>query len=449
MSSKRFEIPRQEGYLVEFKNFSGGVSVKELATTLCAFANTDGGAIYLGVTDSGAARGLRLTTPVLDQIQNAARELCVPPVRITLERMPLGEGKQVLRIDTPKSDRLHSVAAGQCYVRVGSQDKRVLGDELLRLAESKSQVSFEEQLLDAGIEVIDRAALHEYYTARRTVSSIGKQLKPQTLLSRLGLGQQKGRRFRVKAGAFILFGADSDETILQREFTFVRYDSGGDLYAYREDVRLPAERMIQRLVELIRPHNQITTGIEGLRRIGEVLYPEEALREVLLNAFAHRDYRIQGLRNECRLYPDRLEVRSAGGLPSFVTLENLGTRHYSRNPKIMHALVILGLVEELGQGIELMRRALAKNGNPAPEFRATADQVTVTFRPPRRRLSDREITEVLDEHFDAHRTVTRRQIEQLLGIGSTMAKKRIKELLQRGYLQREGSARSTRYRKRS
>ncbi len=84
MTTTSDAVPREEGYLVEFKEFSGGLSARELSITLSAFANTDGGNIYLGVTDSGQIKGLKITPHLLDGIQNAAREGCIPPVPIAL-----------------------------------------------------------------------------------------------------------------------------------------------------------------------------------------------------------------------------------------------------------------------------------------------------------------------------------------------------------------------------
>ena len=446
MPSAPSDIPAAVGYLVEFKSFSGEISPKELAITLCAFANTEGGTVYIGVTDSGVRKGVRITPQLLDSVQNAAREGCIPPVPIELSQIPTDAGKHILRVATVKTAQLHSVAAGQSYIRIGTQDKRVLGDELLRLAETKSQVSFEDKPLAAGLEVIDRDALQEYYVARRSVSSLGERLTPEQLLAKLGLADNEEKTFSIRAAAFILFGRGESDLLLQREFTFVRYDHPGDMYAYREEVRLPATKMLDRLMELIRPHNQVPPRIQGLRRTTDFHYPEAALREGLLNAFAHRDYRMSGLRNECRLYPDRLEIRSAGGFPSFVTLETLGSRHYSRNPKIMHALLILGLVEELGQGISLMRKALAENGNPAPEFNVSMDHVCVTFRKPQPRTAT-ALRERVEAHLATHERITRRQIEALTGLSGTTAKKLIVKLIADGLLVKHGAARSTHYRK--
>lgn len=444
MHNKTTEIPLEEGYLVEFKDFRGGISVRELAQTLCAFANTDGGNIYLGVTDSRQINGIKVTPSLLDHIQNAAREVCTPPVPITLRELTV-ENKGLLKITVEKSGHLHSVLSGQTYIRVGSQDKRILGEELLRLAEVKSQVSYEEHILDAGIDVIDKTALGDYYAARRTVSSIGGKLSDEELLIKMGLAKRTGGKFQLKVGAFVLFGKEHEQILLQRDFTFVKYDTEGKMYSYREDISLPAAHLLNRLVELIRPYNRLTEGTRGLKRYEKFLYPEDAIREALTNAVAHRDYRIAGLKNECRLYPNRLEIISAGGLPSFITLENIDKRHYSRNPKIMHAFMILGLTEELGQGIHLMRQALKTNGSPPPEFVTNPDQLKVIFRRPRAPMAKSNMKNILDDYFSTNNAITRKQIEGLCNISSTGAKYLIEELLGEKYLKKTGQGPATRY----
>lgn len=461
------KIPAEEGYDIEFKSFSGGISTKELASSLCAFANTDGGSIFLGVTDSRELIGLVVTPGVLDQVLNAAREYCSPPIPVTLERIPLGVGnREILQIKLERSPRLHSLITGDTMIRVGTQDKRLIGDELLRLAETKSQVSFEETELDAGLEILDQVSIEEYYRARRKVSSISPQLSSSELLTKIGLATASGDRLRTKAGAFLLFGKPDSDFLLQREFTFLRYDGTTTLYQFREDVRLPARLMVERLLELIRPFNQVDTVIEGAKRRTITRFPEEALREAILNAIAHRNYGMAGLRNECRLYPDRIEVTSPGGLPSMVSLRTLGHVHYSRNPKITHALMILGLVEEIGQGITLMRQALANNGNPSPEFYNDDERFRVVFRAPQAGHSSGEdsraqdatritaennslesLTRAIRAAFpERDRLFTRGEVESVLGVRTTQAKSIIKKLLGANAITRIGAGPTTRYR---
>lgn len=446
MDDKMEKIPQHEGYLVEFKDFRGGISPKELGKTLCAFVNTEGGSVYLGVTDNRQITGVKITPQLLDNVQNTAREICAPPIPILLSEIEVS-GKKVLKITVEKSGHLHSVSSGQTYVRIGTQDKRVLGEELLRLAESKSQISFEDNLLSAGMEAIDADALGEYFSARRAASIMRGNLSGEELLVKIGMARQKEGVVKISAGAFILFGKEHEQVLLQRDFTFVKYDIEGKMYSYREEISLPARRLLDRLMELIRPHNKITEGVRGITRYEKYLYPEDAVREALTNALAHRDYRMAGLKNECRLYPDRLEIISAGGLPSFITMENIDKRHYSRNPKIMHALLTLGITEELGQGINLMKRLLKANNNPPPEFIESSDQFKVIFRRPGRRLEEIDIKKTLGEFLSLNKFISRRQIENLLGIKSTRAKYLIKDLLKEGFLKKSGTGPATKYEK--
>jgi len=445
MKDVQSKIPKHEGYLVEFKEFLGGLSVKELAITLCAFANTDGGDIFIGVADNGHMQGVKISPRLLDVIQNTAREECSPPISISLNPIEIDSSHHVVKISVEKSGHLHSILSGKTYIRVGSQDKKILGDELLRLAETKSKVSFEEYTLDAGIEVIDSESLNRYYEARKKVSNIRRNLTHEEILLKIGLAEATENSIKIKAGAFILFGKEDESVMLQRDFTFVKYDAIDKMYSYREDISLPASRVLDRLMELIRPYNRITEGVHGLVRAEKELYPEAAVREALLNAFAHRDYRISGLKNECRLYPDRLEIISAGTLPSIITLENIDERHYSRNPKTMNALLILGLTEELGQGINLMKDELKKNGNPPPHFIVTSDQFKVIFYKPKIYINTSDRRKLLYEYFVSHEIISRAQIESLLDLRKTSSKNYIQKLLHENYLEKIGNGPRTRY----
>lgn len=447
MAKNPADIPSEEGYLVEFKDFSGGVSNKELSVTMCAFANTDGGDIYIGVTDTRQIKGLKITSFLLDNIQNTAREGCVPAVHIGLHQIKIDQAHSVIKISVEKSGHLHSTASGKTYIRIGTQDKKVMGDELLRLAETKSRVSFEETLLDVGTDVLDVEAINQYYTIRQKVSSIRRGLSHEELLMKIGLAEKRGNAVRIKAGAFILFGRENEAALLQRDFAFVKYDKENEMYTYRDDLSLPATKMLDRLMELVRPYNKSVEGTKGLVRQEKFTYPEESIREALLNAFAHRDYRIAGLKNECRIYSDRMEIISAGGLPGMITLENIDKRHYSRNPKIMHALLILGLTEELGQGITLMKEALNRNGNPPPEFVANEEQFKVIFHRAKKYMSGSDAKLILEKYFAKGDLINRSQIESLTGFGKTRTKYFIKELLKEDYLEKIGNGPSTKYKK--
>jgi ATP-dependent DNA helicase RecG len=102
--------------------------------------------------------------------------------------------------------------------------------------------------------------------------------------------------------------------------------------------------------------------VKGLERQEIVEYPPFAVRESLVNAVCHRDYRLRGRRIEIRMFADRMEVISPGGLPGFITVDNLVEEHFSRNPRLVSGLFQWGYIEELGLGIDRMIEELVQGG---------------------------------------------------------------------------------------
>ena len=160
---------------------------------------------------------------------------------------------------------------------------------------------------------------------------------------------------------------------------------------------------------------------------------------------------MSGLKNECRLYPDRIEIISAGGLAGLMTADTLRKSRYSRNPKIMHALFMLGMVEESGQGITLMRRSLKKNGNPPPEFILMSDSFKVVFRASgSSSVTDRALDmygkRILEYLETKSELIGRKEVEGLCKVAGTRAKAILKHMVQSGDLVKEGRGPKTRYR---
>lgn len=118
---------------------------------------------------------------------------------------------------------------------------------------------------------------------------------------------------------------------------------------------------------------------KGLEREERTEYPQFAVREAIVNAICHRDYRVKGRRIEIRMYSDRLEVISPGGLPGFITVENIIDEHFSRNPRIVNGLFQWGYIEELGLGIDRMVEVMESAGHRPPSFDARPYSFAVTL----------------------------------------------------------------------
>ena len=141
------------------------------------------------------------------------------------------------------------------------------------------------------------------------------------------------------------------------------------------------ERAQQFLVENLPIAGRIVPG--RFERVDEPLYPPEAIREALANAFCHRDYSITGGSISVGIYEDRLEINSAGTLHFGLTAESLFEAPESRlwNPLIAGTFYRRGIIETWGRGISKIVELVTQAGLPIPEIAETPSSVTVTFRP--------------------------------------------------------------------
>ncbi len=176
----------------------------------------------------------------------------------------------------------------------------------------------------------------------------------------------------------VLFGRNPQSFLPQSGVVFVKFASeeprgedGQAGYSRRVEMTGPLPRVVEQAWNTVWQEMRNGARINGLEREELLEYPRFAVREAIINAICHRDYRIKGRKVEIRMYSDRLEVISPGGLAGHMTLDNLVEEHYSRNPRIVNGLYQWGYIEELGLGIDQMIEDMVAGGHLAPEFSAT------------------------------------------------------------------------------
>jgi len=188
----------------------------------------------------------------------------------------------------------------------------------------------------------------------------------------------------------------------------------------------------------------------SLERQNEPLYPEDAIREGLVNAFAHRDYADYKGGITIHIYPQRLEIWNSGNLPEGVTLENLTKGHLSvlRNPDISHVLYLRGMMEKAGRGSLLIQDLCKEQKIPAPKWTSEPNMgVTLTFyapntlniTPPTTTNNNEAHAEAhVEAHAEAHEPIT--NIEEKILEACRDSPKSSPELLQiLGYKTRTGN----------
>jgi len=390
--------PRASSHLLAFLP---APDPQALAETLVAFANSDGGTIVLGYDERG-----RLTTNVMpEDIEAMLREAAgrtSPPVRATLESAGNADNPQLV-VRVPRSPDLHSLSDGRVFVRAAGENRALTGEEIRHLTQSKSIGDYEaESVAGATLADLDDQMVAEYiakreWRTRRKIELAERNAQGAAPLLK-EIGALDGRGQPTVAG-LLLFGRNPQAFLPQSGVVFVKFpgveprgEGGRAGYGRREEINGPLARVIERTWQVILEEMRVGAIVKGLEREEVLEYPEFAVREALVNAVCHRDYRLRGRRIEVRKYADRMEVISPGGLAGFITLDNIIEEHFSRNPRLVQGLFQWGYIEELGLGIDRMIEEMVAAGHPAPRFNATAYGFTVTLSNVRERRAVQNIS---------------------------------------------------------
>ena len=339
-------IETWEDLHTEFKEWP--VRPVELAATLVAFANTDGGQLILGIADDRPGEFPRIN----DQV---ACQNCEPPLTVVQETVRADSGAVVVVVNVPKGDqRPYRTIRGDFYIRTSSGRRRASRQELLRLFQAVESLAYDETVVlrattaDLSAQAFDRFLRQAYGRALRDFDISYEQL----LLNWRLLQEREGTQHPTVAG-LLFFGWEPQRFLPQAHVVAARIP-GNDLSAVPSDTEqiqgsLPT--LLDDAIRFLRAHLLTPHRIRGFEPEAYPELPEDALRETLVNALAHRDYTIPA---PVRLfvYDDRVEVRTPGGLPNSVTIEaiKLGAAHVLRNPTLYTLFSRLGLVTGIGSG---------------------------------------------------------------------------------------------------
>lgn len=440
----------------------------ELAETLAALANAQGGDVVLGV--AGRARKVEGVGD-LDAARDAALDAalaCTPPLVLPLPEAAQAGDATVLILSVPAGlPRVYSVH-GKYLRRVGASDQPIPPDALRQLLLERGETSWE-RLKPAGatLDDLDPNKITAY------VRRIGPAAEGDALafLFRRGcLARGDGRADAAPRPAsltptnagLLLFGADVERFFPQCEITLVRY-RGREMSDefLREDVRDTLVEAVHRAELWLSEHMRRGSRMVGLERQDWVQFPRGAVREALVNAVAHRDYTARGEGIRIALFGDRLECYSPGRLPGHVTLQNLVEERFSRNETLVQVLADYGLIERLGYGIDRMLRQMSDAGLPPPEFRETAAGFLVTLRGQvgddrhdvagvdtrewqRMGLNERQIAALL--HLAEQRRITNRDLQELApDVSAETLRRDLADLVERGLLLKVGEKRGAYY----
>jgi len=370
-----------------------------LAEALIAFANADGGTILLGLSTCGTLVE-EMDTEHVEALLLRAEVMCRPAVQTSWRPLATEQGP-VISITVPRSPLLHSLSDGRVLLRSGAKNRPLRGEEIRHLASAKGSGDHEQETVAGATEDdLDEKLIVDHLERRRLRGPRGEKLTQEELLTSSGAIDAQGQ---ITVAGLLLFGLSPQRFLPQSGAVLVRFPgtepTGGEgqpRYMRREEIGGSLGQLVETLWGTIWEEARRESVLAGLKREDRPEYPPFAVREAIVNAVAHRDYRLSGRRIEVRMFDDRLEIISPGGLPGHITLDNIVDEHFSRNPRIVRGLFYWGLIEELGLGIDRMIDEMLQAGHPAPQFDARPFTFKVTLRNVRERPA-RKWSEDLNE----------------------------------------------------
>lgn len=349
---------------------------------MIAFANTDGGRIIVGVGDNGQIIGVGDPARVEEEILNIARQNCTPPLTPTIERLSTEQGT-VLVVNIPRRDSVpHENNSGQCFIRVGSTKRLATPHERARLLQLAGLVHFDEMPIPrTSLDDLDVKAFGEYYQRIYGIPLPEAEVPLEPMLRAMRfLVQDIDGQARLSLAGLLLFGKQPQDYVYHARISAVRWlgAEAREEIVDRQEIMGQLPQQIQQAEAFIVRNTALATRIEGMQQTDRPQYPRPALREALVNAVAHRDYSLEGAQILLYIFNDRVEIRSPGGLPNSVTLDNIRA-HYSkpRNETIARVLFNLGYVNTLGSGVPRMIRMMREHVGREPDFEAHPHQFLV------------------------------------------------------------------------
>ena len=369
----------------EWDTSSDHQSVRLAVAAAVCMANGGGGTVVFGVRDSVVGRD-RAVVGVPHHVSVNRLKLGVydgtdPRLTPVFEEVavPEGTGRLILMHVHPGMPP-YTDTAGRGTVRIGKDCKPLTGTVRRRLLEQFGADDFTGATIDVPLSrIVSPVAMESLRAAARLERAPSDmiRLRDPDLLEAIGVVRD-GRPTRA---AVLLAG--SPQAIRRHIPTFVwthlRMASPAD-YSDRDDGHEAITVSLGRIVDRIMADNPIETVRQGLHHFEYRTYPEVALREALLNALCHGDFRRGGPRL-VKQYPDRIEISSPGGFIGGITPENiLHHEPATRNPCLVDALTRLRLVNRGNLGMERIFSSLLMEGKPPPLIVDGGESVRVTFR---------------------------------------------------------------------
>ncbi len=424
----------EESFTVELKQEVNTDFKKEVI----AFANTDGGEIYVGVAKDGSIVGVPQAERVMEQIGNIIRDGIRPDLSgyTAVESIHEGE-KTMVKVTVLRGAKrpYHLADKGLkptgVFIRHGVSSVPATEEMIRDLLRESDGVTFDKSRCVNQDLTFDYAAK---YFADNHVSFNENNKRTLQLIDADG----------YYTNAALLLSDQCEHSIK----CAVYEGTGKTKFKTRKEFLGSVLRQIDEAYEFISLNNNLNSTIEGLKRVDKPDYPSYAIREALLNAIVHRDYDYSGS-TLINIYDDRIEFVSIGGLVKGMTMQDvMGGVSQSRNMVLANIFYRLELIESYGTGIRRMIESYEGHIEQPVFAPAPASFVVVLPKISGNPLADESLSdnEKVKKLLEARGEITRKDVETLLGCSKFPAIKILNELVAEKFAVKFGSGPAVKYR---
>ena len=343
---------------------------------ICGFANASGGKIYIGVNDEHEIIGIDNSKRLMEDIPNKIVTHLGIVADVNLLSKDVLEYIEIV----VEPSNIPIAYKGVYHYRSGSTKQELRGTALQQFILKKMGRSWDDISNDrATLDDIDRNAI-DYFLKKgieaQRIPEDQKDASTEQVLESLDLIDEDGH---LKNAAILLFAKDPLKFFPSVTFNIGRFGKDEADLMFQDVIEGNIIQMADRVMEVLQAKYLISpVRFEGMQRYETLEIPKEALREILYNAIAHKDY--SGPHIQMHVYSDYLDVWNEGELPVGYTEATLMGDHSSkpRNRNIANAMFKAGFIDTWGRGYKKIRSGFAAAGMPMPKVENFCGGVRVT-----------------------------------------------------------------------
>ena len=428
---------------------------QETIETAAAFANTNGGAILIGVSDYREITGITIGKETLRDVANRISQAIDPRVVMELESANI-EGKSVLLVQITESQIKPVSVKGICYKRVGNSNRVMSPQEIAQMhLKSVGQTWDQLSVVSAKNHDIDEQKIQWYLTRReasRNVAQPQNMAVPDLLRNIDCISEEE----TLNHAGILFFGKHPQRFFHNAQLRVVRFKGTSVTHPVidRLDCSGTLWEIVNATEEFIRKNIRLLSfrTSKSFQRDDKFEYPLDALREAIINGLIHRNYQ-EPADVRVFIFDNRVEIISPGTFPEGVSPDK--PMHKPVNPILTQLMYDVGFIEKYGSGIKMMQRLCKEWENTEPRYELHPLETKVIFDSPIQETTIVEIDDISEQlndrqknalfYVQTNRQIARKEYVEINDVSVRIAHKELRDMVDKGILTVVGKGRSTKY----